>query len=87
MFKNARLTTLDLSSFDTTNVTDMSYMFKNARLTTLDLSSFDMSNVSILNSMLYGSTIKNGYARTQKDADKLNAIGNLPAGLRFVVKE
>ncbi len=39
------LTSLDVSSFDTSNVTDMGEMFKNASSLTLDLSSFDTSNV------------------------------------------
>ena len=41
------LTELDLSSFNTTNVTDMSYMFYGcSKLTDLDLSNFDTSNVT-----------------------------------------
>ena len=46
MFYAQKLTSLDLSSFDTSNVTDMSYMFEGCEsLTSLDLSSFDTSNV------------------------------------------
>jgi surface protein len=41
-----KLTSIDLSSFDTSKVTNMSYMFDScSSLTTLDLSNFDTSNV------------------------------------------
>ena len=48
MFDNmSYLTTLDLSNFDTSQVTDMSYMFSDmSNLTTLDLSNFDTSQVT-----------------------------------------
>ena len=49
------LTNLDLSSFDTSNVTNMSSMFYNTPLTTLDLSSFDTSNVTDM-SWMFSST-------------------------------
>ena len=49
---SAFLTTLDLSSFKTTNVTDMSNMFSGcSSLTTLDLSSFNTSNVTNMSYM------------------------------------
>ena len=48
------LATLDVSSFDTSNVTDMSYMFCNCgRLTTLDVSHFDTSKVTDMVSMFW----------------------------------
>jgi surface protein len=51
----SNLTSLDLSSFDTSNVTNMSYMFKGcSNLTSLDLSSFDTSNVTSMISMFDG---------------------------------
>jgi len=58
MFTNASgLTSLDLSSFDTSSVTNMSYMFTNASgLTTLDLSSFDTSSVTNMRSMFTGAS-------------------------------
>ena len=48
MFEDMRsLTTLDLSNFDTSKVTDMREMFRDMHsLTTLDLSNFDTSNVT-----------------------------------------
>ena len=46
MFRGrSALTTLDVSNFDTKNVTDMRHMFKESSLTTLDLTSFDTQNV------------------------------------------
>ena len=45
---------IDFSNFDTSNVTDMSYMFYYCRpLTSLDLSGFDTSNVTNTNNMFY----------------------------------
>ena len=41
-----KLTNLDSSSFDTSNVTDMQSMFAMCGLTSLDLSHFDTSNVT-----------------------------------------
>ena len=46
---------LDLSNFNTSNVTDMSYMFYESQATTLDLSSFDTSNVTDMSNMFLGS--------------------------------
>ena len=49
------LTSLDLSSFNTSNVKDMSSMFYGYNsLTSLDLSSFDTSNVKNMTAMFYG---------------------------------
>ena len=55
MFSDSQATTLDLSSFDTSNVTNMSSMFHNSQATTLDLSSFDTSNVTNMSGM-FGNT-------------------------------
>ncbi len=46
MFNGSQATTLDLSSFDTSNVTNMEAMFYNSKATTLDLSYFDTSKVT-----------------------------------------
>ena len=48
-------TTIDLSSFDTSNVTNMLGMFSGSQATTLDLSSFDTRKVNNMNEMFYGS--------------------------------
>ncbi|MBQ1885287.1 MAG: BspA family leucine-rich repeat surface protein, partial [Bacteroidales bacterium] len=48
------LTTLDVSNFNTANVTDMGGMFSDCRsLTTLDLSNFNTANVTDMYSMFY----------------------------------
>ena len=48
----SRLTSLDLSGFDTSNVTNMYGMFKScSRLTSLDLRSFDISKVTDMRCM------------------------------------
>ena len=48
-----KLTSLDLSSFDTSQVTNMDYMFNScSNLTSLDLSSFDTSQVTNMQYML-----------------------------------
>jgi len=56
MFRNmSSLTTLDLSDFDTSQVTNMSYMFFNASsLTLLNLSNFDTSQVMNMDSIFRG---------------------------------
>ena len=51
MFSNSQATTLDVSSFDTSNVTDMSDMFNISQATTLDLSNFNTSNVTNMYNM------------------------------------
>ena len=51
MFYESEATTLDLSSFDTSNVTNMSYMFSDSQATTLDVSNFNTSNVTDMSSM------------------------------------
>ena len=52
MFYNCTFTALDLSNFNTSNVTRMTYMFSGcSSLTTLDLSNFDTSKVTDMNYM------------------------------------
>ena len=52
MFYGCKFTTIDLSSFNTSAVTNMMNMFKYCdRLTTLDLSSFDTSSVTSMGGM------------------------------------
>jgi len=50
-FSLRNLTSLDLSSFDTSHVTNMSMMFVTSGLTSLDLSNFDTSNVTTMMGM------------------------------------
>ncbi|ECZ8707545.1 BspA family leucine-rich repeat surface protein [Listeria monocytogenes] len=51
------LTSLDLSNFDTSQVTNMNNMFSGtSSLTSLDLSNFDTSQVMAMGSMFYGTS-------------------------------
>ena len=51
---NSQITALDLTRFNTSNVTDMSQMFRFCtKLTSLDLSHFDTSKVTDMSSMFY----------------------------------
>ena len=87
MFDSSKATSLDLSSFDTSNVTDMLQMFYYSKATILDLSSFDTSNVISMGNMFSGSKATTGYARSQEDADRFNASSNKPDTLTFIVKQ
>ena len=50
----SNLITLNLSNFNTSNVTNMSYMFASMRsLTSLNLSNFDTSKVTNMGAMFY----------------------------------
>ena len=52
MFQYCSITSIDVSRFNTTKVTDMSSMFEGCNdLTSLDLSSFDTSNVKDMSKM------------------------------------
>ena len=54
-YKCSSLTSLDLSNFDTSNVTYMDSMFYNcSSLTNLDLRSFNTSKVTAIEYMFYG---------------------------------
>lgn len=56
--KFARSTAFDPELYDTSNVTDMSFMLNNASgLTDLDLSSWDVSNVNTFYSMFVGTDL------------------------------
>ena len=68
MFYNCpALTQLDLSKFDTKNVTDMSGMFNSCALTQLDVSNFNTQNVTDMSYMFEGCA-----ALTQLDVNKFN---------------
>ena len=54
-YKCSSITSLNLSGFDTSNVTNMSGMFqKCSSITTLDLSSFNTENVTTMSNMFNG---------------------------------
>ncbi|MGB0454164.1 MAG: BspA family leucine-rich repeat surface protein [Bacteriovoracaceae bacterium] len=48
---NTKLTSIDLTEIDTSNVTDMGFIFTETRPTALNLSNFDTSNVTKMESM------------------------------------
>ena len=78
---------IGLDTWNTSTIADMSEMFNgNSALTSLDLSSFDTSNVSNTTNMFKNLTLTTGYARTQADANKLNASSGKPSTLNFVLK-
>ena len=55
MFSDSKATTLDVSNFDTSNVTTMSSMFERSKATTLDLSNFNTSKVTNMSHMFSNS--------------------------------
>ena len=57
LYISSKATSIDLSSFNTSNITDMSSMFERSAATVLDLSSFDTSNVTDMNHMFSGSKV------------------------------
>ena len=64
-FNKSKLTSIDVSNFDTSNVTNMGGMFNTCdKLTSIDVSNFDTSKVTNMSIMFYGcsklTTIKVG---------------------------
>ena len=57
MFYLSQATSIDLSSFNTSNVTNMESMFYSSQAITLDLSNFNTSNVTNMSDMFYNSKI------------------------------
>ena len=51
LFKSLSTGTIDLSGFDTTNITNMSYMFQESNINTINLGSIDTSNVTTMQGM------------------------------------
>ena len=87
MFANCTsLKSLELSKFDTSSVTDMSYMFANCTsLNSLDLSKFDTSSVVNMNYMFYGCN-KLDYINcencvSQKSLKILNIFEGIPENI------
>jgi surface protein len=67
----SKLTSLDVSNFNTTNVTDMYGMFEGcSNLESLDVSKFNTANVTNMSSMFYGcSTLKTLYCNDSWSCD------------------
>ena len=69
------LTNLDLSSFNTSNVTNISNMFNNnSNLTNIDLSSFDFSRVTTSSDMFY-NVPTNSLIYVKNDVSKKFILG------------
>jgi surface protein len=86
MFDSSEATSIDLSSFNTSNVINMSGMFRGSKVKKLNLSSFDMGNNPSTSDMLFKCSATEGHARTKSDADILNNIKYKPEGLVFITK-
>ena len=82
MFYQSQATSIDLGSFDTSNVTSMYGMFAFSQATSLDLSSFDTSNVTDMYGMYMNSqatSINLSSFDTSKVTDMTNMFSSSPA--------
>ena len=79
MFYNcSSLTSLDLSNFNTSKITDMTYMFNRCKsLTNINLSSFDTSNVSSLYDAFAGLTSLKVLDLSSFDTSKVTNMGRM----------
>lgn len=57
MFRRCALSEINVDSWDTSNITDMSYLFANTKCTELDLSNFNTSNVTNMSGMFSGCSL------------------------------
>ena len=72
------LTNVDLSGFDTTNVTDMACMFnKCSSLTNVDVSGFKTSNVTRMDSMFYNCKALNSLDISNFDTSKVTRMDSM----------
>ena len=86
MFSDSQATTLDLSNFDTSNVTNMSGMFYQSKATTLDVSTFDTSKVTNMSYMFYNFTnLKTIYVSNKFNTDKVTDSTNMFSGCTNLV--
>ena len=75
------LTSLDLSNFDTSKVTDMSFMLDNcSKLTTLDVSNFNTSKVTDMKSMFWGCSSLDLLDVSNFDTSKVTDMGGMFSG-------
>ena len=78
MFYNSPATIINVSNFDTSNVTNMSSMFYNTKASTLDVSSFDTSNVTDMSSMFSSaSNLVTIYASDKFVTDNVTSSTNM----------
>ena len=72
------LTTLDLSHFDVSKVTDMSWMFSGCKnLTSLDLSNFDVSKVTDMSYMFYNCGSLTSLDLSRFDVSKVEDMSSM----------
>ena len=86
------LTNLDLNSFNTINVTDMSAMFQSCQsLTFLDLSNFNTSNVTNMVYMFAGcsglTSLNFSNADFSNVTEYTNMLNNVPSTATIYVKD
>ena len=74
MFYNSEASSIDLSSFNTSNVTNMSNMFKNSMSESLNLKNFDTSKVTNMRYMFSGNKAKD-LDLTNFDTSKVTDMG------------
>ena len=80
-FKNA--TSIDLSFFDTSKVTNMSFMFKDlSKLTSLDVSNFDTSKVTNMNCLFSGVSSITSLDVSNFDTSKVTYMNGTFANLK-----
>ena len=78
MFYYSKATTLDVSNFDTSKVTNMGSMFVNSKATTLDLSNFNTSNVTNMAQMFNSSTnLKTIYVSDKFNTNNVTSSANM----------
>lgn len=82
MFMNTKsLTNIDLSTFDTSQVTDMSSVFNRASsLTSVDLSGFDTSKVTNMSSMFSGASSLASVDLSNFDTNKVTNTSSMFSG-------
>ena len=75
------LTKIDLSGWDTSNITDMSSMFKDCiSLTSLDVSGFDTSKVTSMNNMFNNCSFLTSLDVSGFDTSKVTNMNNMFTG-------
>ena len=73
-----KMTSIDLSALDTSEVTNMSGMFSGcSSLTSLDLSKFDTSNVTDMSEMFYGCSSLTGLDLRNFDTSKVTDMNHM----------
>lgn len=86
MFENCRsLISLDLSDWDTSNVTSMEYMFNGCYVTSLDLSGWDTSKVTNMNRMFYNCSGLTELDLSSFDTSKVTSMGSMFSGCTSLI--